>query len=109
MSHKASPEVTRTIEYLKRASPEAVYQWLESRPRRETFESFFTYNPYSNVENVLLDRHNEIVDLALAAWSTERETRKALFLKYCVNENGDQIIPDDESFSNSFQQDCSAN
>lgn len=102
MSYKASPEVTRTIEYLKRASPEAVYQWLESRPRRETFESFFTYNPYSKVENVLLDRHNEIVDLALAAWSTERETRKALLLKYCVNENGDQIIPDDESFSNSI-------
>lgn len=87
MWNKETPEAMRNIEYLKRASPETVYQWFESQTRPELFKS---YRPerYEGLENELLKRNDGLIDLSLARWSQDCETRKHLFSKYCCDENG---------------------
>lgn len=81
MWNKSTPDVLRNIEHLKRASPEVVYQWFQSQPRPEFFKS---YRPeqYEGLENELLKRNDELIDLSLAKWAKESETRKSIFYKY---------------------------
>lgn len=102
MFDEASPEGIRTIEFLRRASPEAVYHWFEARPRRESFEGMFPLASYEGLEEELLKRNNEIIDLALAAWGSEKATHSYLLNRYCTSQSGTLEIPDSGSFGNSI-------
>jgi hypothetical protein len=90
MWNETTAEGLRTIEYLKRASPEVVYQWFQSQPRPEFFKS---YRPeqYEGLEDELVKRNEALIDLALAKWSKETETRRRIFCKY-LNDNDGKII-----------------
>lgn len=74
----------RTAEYLKRASPETVYEWLKAYPRREPEEDFFFGRIPEIIEQKLLVRRDEIIDLALAAWSTHDATIDILYNRWCA-------------------------
>jgi hypothetical protein len=75
----------RTAEYLLRASPETVYEWFKAWPQRTPETTFFggRYVP-KDIEQKLLARKNEIVDLALAAWGTQSATIDSLYQRWCA-------------------------
>jgi len=74
-----------TEAFLLRASPETVYEWLKNQPRPTTlsdFEWFRSSHP-KKLELQLLERNNQIVDLALAAWGTHSITFAVLYQRWC--------------------------
>lgn len=109
MLHDESPEGIRTVEFLKRASPECVYQWFEARPRRTSFENMFPLGHYDGLEAELLARNNEIIDIALAAWGSESTTHQTLLRRHCSTKSGNLTIPKIGSFGNSILANLLAN
>lgn len=73
-----------TEAFLARAAPEVVYEWLKAWPRRSADEVFYWNDIPRPVELCLLERRNDIVDLALAAWATQSETLAALYERWCA-------------------------
>lgn len=78
-------EEIRIAEYLLRASPETVYEWLKAWPQRTTEFSFYFGNRIpEEIEQKLLVRNNEIVDLALSSWGTNDQTIETLYQRWCA-------------------------
>lgn len=79
-------EEIRIGEYLLRASPETIYEWFKAWPQRTPETSFFFGNDVpKEIEQKLLTRKNEIVDLALAAWGTNSETIESIYHRWCAH------------------------
>ena len=90
----------RDIEFLTRASPEAVYAWFERRPLRDDFSGIFPPNQTSDgLEEALLDRRNDIIDLALSAWGTSNSTHKCIFDRYFPKEEYQNFPPKNGTFA----------
>ncbi len=89
-SHKHAGEIMepidtiRTAEYLFKASPETVYEWFKVWPKRTPGTGFFFGNDVpEEIEQKLLTRNDEIVDLSLASWGTQRNTISTLYQRHC--------------------------
>lgn len=98
MWNETTAEGLRTIEYLKRASPETVYQWLQNQPR-PVFFKMHRSEPYKRLEDELVKRNEALIDLALAKWSKETETRRRIFCKYLHDNDGKPIKYNFDSFT----------
>lgn len=78
-------EGIRTAEYLLRASPETVYEWFKARPQRTPESSIFSEIAIpEDIEQKLLTRNNEIVDLAIASWGTNSSTISTVYQRWCA-------------------------
>jgi hypothetical protein len=79
-------------EYLFRASPETVYEWFKSLPKRSPDDICDSddYDDYKKIESKLLGRKDEIVDLALAAWGRNANTTDALYERWCTS----SVVPE---------------
>ncbi len=72
-------------EYLFRARPETVYEWFKSLPKRSPDDySITSDSDYEKIESKLLERKDEIVDLALAAWGRNANTTGVLYKRWCT-------------------------
>ena len=81
-----------TEAFLARAAPEVVYEWLKAWPQRSADEYFYWNDIPKSTELCLLERRNDIVDLALAAWGTQSETLAALYERWCAKST-DSVWP----------------
>jgi len=74
----------RRAQFLYRANPDVVYQWYESLPRQvDAFDAFKRNRISVDLEQQLLDRKSEVIDLALASWGANSEITAALYQRWC--------------------------
>lgn len=77
-------EEIRTAEYLFHAAPETCYEWLKAWPKKAPSYYFNGNNIPELIEQKLLSRKDEIIDLALAAWGTNSETIETIYKRWCA-------------------------
>jgi len=74
----------RTAEYLLRATPTQVFDWMQSQPRRKPTAGFLSGSSVPEaIELALLSRNDELIDLSLASWGSHDDVLKQVYLRGC--------------------------
>lgn len=74
----------RTTEYLLRATPTQVFDWMQSQPRRKPSAGLHSSSSVPAAAEIsLVSRCDELIDLALASWGNCDEALKQIYLRRC--------------------------